>query len=93
MAVIAGLPKRFLILTPLYPGWTAVARRNVALSRISQARELHHPGVVRLCPQRPMTQNYHAPEIALRALICLEMRAVKCINRYGESAYEDGYRI
>ena len=37
--------------------------------------------------------NYHAPEIAFSAPYLSEMVRQEMYNRYGESAYEDGYRI
>ncbi len=41
----------------------------------------------------PIDANYHAPEIAFSRALSVGNGAPEMYNRYGESAYEDGYRI
>lgn len=92
MAVIAGLPKAPSTFNPLYSMDRAIARRNVVLSRmlsegyITQAQ-------YNQARSEPIDANYHAPEIAFSAPYLSEMVRQEMYNRYGESAYEDGYRI
>lgn len=70
----------------------ATARRNVVLSRmlsenyITQAQYDQARG-------EAIDANYHAPEIAFSAPYLSEMVRREMYNRYGEKAYEDGYRI
>ncbi|EAU9418166.1 carboxypeptidase/penicillin-binding protein 1A [Salmonella enterica] len=92
MTVIAGLPKAPSTFNPLYSMDRAIARRNVVLSRmlsegyITQAQ-------YNQARSEPIDANYHAPEIAFSAPYLSEMVRQEMYNRYGESAYEDGYRI
>lgn len=92
MAVIAGLPKAPSTFNPLYSMDRAIARRNVVLSRmlsegyITQAQYDD-------ASREPIDASYHAPEIAFSAPYLTEMVRQEMVNRYGEKAYEDGYRI
>ncbi|MGI3453610.1 transglycosylase domain-containing protein, partial [Citrobacter arsenatis] len=92
IAVIAGLPKAPSTFNPLYSMDRATARRNVVLSRmlsenyITQAQYDQARG-------EAIDANYHAPEIAFSAPYLSEMVRQEMYNRYGEKAYEDGYRI
>ncbi|WP_167519602.1 peptidoglycan glycosyltransferase/peptidoglycan DD-transpeptidase MrcA [Intestinirhabdus alba] len=92
MAVIAGLPKAPSTFNPLYSLNRATARRNVVLSRmlsegyITQAQ-------YNQARSEAINAGYHAPEIAFSAPWLTEMVRQEMYARYGESAYEDGYRI
>jgi len=92
MAVIAGLPKAPSTFNPLYSMDRATARRNVVLSRmlsegyITQAQYDESS-------REPIDASYHAPEIAFSAPYLTEMVRQEMFNRYGDKAYEDGYRI
>lgn len=92
MAVIAGLPKAPSTFNPLYSMPRATARRNVVLSRmlsegyITQAQYDEARG-------QAIDANYHAPEIAFSAPYLTEMVRQEMVKRYGEQAYEDGYRV
>ncbi|MGV3345225.1 peptidoglycan glycosyltransferase/peptidoglycan DD-transpeptidase MrcA [Enterobacteriaceae bacterium LUAb1] len=92
MAMIAGLPKAPSTSNPLYSKGRAQARRNVVLSRmldqgnITRAQYNHALG-------EPLEASYHAPEIAFSAPYLTEMVRQEMVKRYGDSAYEDGYRI
>ncbi|WP_342323260.1 peptidoglycan glycosyltransferase/peptidoglycan DD-transpeptidase MrcA [Kosakonia sp. BYX6] len=92
MAVIAGLPKAPSTFNPLYSLDRATARRNVVLARMQsegyiteqQAEEARSEAI---------DANYHAPEIAFSAPYLSEMVRQEMVNRYGDKAYEDGYRV
>ena len=92
MATIAGLPKAPSTFNPLYSLDRATARRNVVLSRmlsegyISQSEYDQARNDV-------IDANYHAPEIAFSAPYLTEMVRQEMVNRYGDKAYEDGYRV
>lgn len=92
MATIAGLPKAPSTFNPLYSMERAVARRNVVLSRmlsegyISQAQYDE-------ARNETIDASYHAPQIAFSAPYLTEMVRQDMVSRYGEKAYEDGYRI
>lgn len=92
IATIAGLPKAPSTFNPLYSLDRATSRRNVVLSRmlsegyISQTQYDQARSDV-------IDANYHAPEIAFSAPYLSEMVRQEMFSRYGEQAYEDGYRI
>ncbi len=92
MAVIAGLPKAPSTFNPLYSLDRATARRNVVLSRmlsegyITQAQ-------YNQARSEAIDANYHAPEIAFSAPYLTEMVRQDMVKKYGEQAYEDGYRV
>lgn len=92
MATIAGLPKAPSTFNPLYSLDRATSRRNVVLSRmlsegyISQSEYDQARNDV-------IDANYHAPEIAFSAPYLTEMVRQEMVSRYGDKAYEDGYRV
>lgn len=92
MATIAGLPKAPSTFNPIYSHDRAVARRNVVLARmldqnyISQAQYNE-------ARYEPLVASYHGPEIAFSAPYLTEMVRQEMIKRYGDNAYEDGYRV
>ncbi|STM17511.1 Penicillin-binding protein 1A [Escherichia coli] len=92
MAVIAGLPKAPSTFNPLYSMDRAVARRNVVLSRMLDEGYITQQQFDQTRTEA-INANYHAPEIAFSAPYLSEMVRQEMYNRYGESAYEDGYRI
>ncbi len=92
MAVIAGLPKAPSTFTPLYSLERSTSRRNVVLARmlsenyITQAQYDEARG-------EPIVANYHAPEIAFSAPYLSELVRQDLVSRYGDKAYEDGYKV
>lgn len=70
----------------------AVARRNVVLSRMLDEGYITQQQFDQTRTEA-INANYHAPEIAFSAPYLSEMVRQEMYNRYGESAYEDGYRI
>lgn len=92
MAVIAGLPKAPSTFNPLYSMERATSRRNVVLSRMlseNYITQAQYDSAVR----EPIDASYHAPEIAFSAPYLTEMVRQEMVSRYGDQAYEDGYRV
>lgn len=92
MAVIAGLPKAPSTFNPLYSMDRATARRNVVLSRMLSENDItqaQYDEAIR----EPINASYHAPEIAFSAPYLTEMVRQEMVTRYGDKAYEDGYRV
>ncbi|WP_297196793.1 peptidoglycan glycosyltransferase/peptidoglycan DD-transpeptidase MrcA [uncultured Pluralibacter sp.] len=92
IAVIAGLPKAPSTFNPLYSMKRALARRNVVLSRMLSENYITQAQYDDASRQ-PIDASYHAPEIAFSAPYLTEMVRQEMIKRYGENAYEDGYRV
>lgn len=92
MAVIAGLPKAPSTFNPLYSMDRATARRNVVLSRMLSENYITQAQYDEASRQT-IDASYHAPEIAFSAPYLSEMVRQEMFQRYGEKAYEDGYRI
>lgn len=92
MAVIAGLPKAPSTLNPLYSLNRATSRRNVVLARMLSEGYIDQVHYDR-ARSEAIDADYHAPEIAFSAPYLSEMVRQEMVSRYGEQAYEDGYRI
>ena len=92
MAVIAGLPKAPSTFNPLYSMDRALARRNVVLSRMLSENYITQAQYDEASSQ-PIDARYHAPEIAFSAPYLTEMVRQEMVKRYGDKAYEDGYRV
>ncbi len=92
MAVIAGLPKAPSTFNPLYSMDRATARRNVVLSRMLSEGYITQAQYDE-ARSEPIDASYHAPKIAFSAPYLSEMVRQEMVNRYGEQAYEDGYRV
>lgn len=92
MATIAGLPKAPSTFNPLYSLDRATSRRNVVLSRMLSEGYISQTQYDQ-ARNEAIDANYHAPEIAFSAPYLTEMVRQEMVSRYGEQAYEDGYRI
>ncbi|WP_165785390.1 peptidoglycan glycosyltransferase/peptidoglycan DD-transpeptidase MrcA [Raoultella sp. T31] len=92
MAVIAGLPKAPSTFNPLYSIDRATARRNVVLARMLNEGYITQTQYDQ-ARSEAIDARYHAPEIAFSAPYLSEMVRQEMVNRYGEQAYEDGYRV
>lgn len=92
MAVIAGLPKAPSTFNPLYSMDRALARRNVVLSRMLSEGYITQSQYDDALSQ-PIDANYHAPQIAFSANYLSEMVRQEMVNKYGENAYTDGYKV
>lgn len=92
IATIAGLPKAPSTYNPLYSMDRAVARRNVVLARMLNENYITQ-AQYNAARSQPIDADYHAPEIAFSAPYLTEMVRQDLVSRYGENAYEDGYRV
>ncbi len=92
MATIAGLPKAPSTFNPLYSLDRATSRRNVVLSRMLSEGYITQEQFTE-ARSETIDANYHAPEIAFSAPYLTELVRQEMVTRYGEKAYEDGYRV
>ena len=92
MATIAGLPKAPSTFNPLYSLDRATSRRNVVLSRMLSEGYITQEQFTQ-ARSETIDANYHAPEIAFSAPYLTELVRQEMVTRYGEKAYEDGYRV
>jgi len=92
MATIAGLPKAPSTFNPLYSLDRATSRRNVVLSRMLSEGYITQAQYDQ-ARNESIDANYHAPEIAFSAPYLTELVRQDMVGRYGEKAYEDGYRV
>nr|WP_240354997.1 peptidoglycan glycosyltransferase/peptidoglycan DD-transpeptidase MrcA [Pectobacterium brasiliense] len=92
MAMIAGLPKAPSTFNPLYSHDRAVARRNVVLARMKDENYITQ-AQYDAARSETLVANYHAPEISFSAPYVAEMARQEMVKRYGEDAYNDGYKV
>ncbi|MCS3432856.1 penicillin-binding protein 1A [Klebsiella sp. BIGb0407] len=92
IAMIAGLPKAPSTFNPIYSLERATARRNVVLSRMLSEGYITNAQYDEARNQ-PIEAYYHTPEIAFSAPYLSELVRQDMLNRYGENAYEDGYKV
>ncbi len=92
MAMIAGLPKAPSTFNPLYSHSRALARRNVVLARMLDQNDITQQQYDE-ARNTPLTASYHGPEIAFSAPYLSEMVRQEMVKRYGDRAYEDGYKV
>ncbi|MBS0968090.1 carboxypeptidase/penicillin-binding protein 1A [Chimaeribacter arupi] len=92
MAVIAGLPKAPSTFNPLYSHTRALSRRNVVLSRMLEENYITQAQYEQARDEE-LDADYHGPSIAFSAPYLSEMVRQEMVKRYGENAYNDGYRV
>ena len=92
MAMIAGLPKAPSTFNPLYSHARALARRNVVLARMLDQNYITQQQY-NDARNMPLTASYHGPEIAFSAPYLTELVRQEMVKRYGDSAYDDGYKV
>lgn len=92
MAMIAGLPKAPSTYNPLYSPDRAVARRNTVLYRMLEEKYITQQEYTD-AKNSPLIANYHEPEMAFSAPYLAEMVRQEMMERYGENAYTDGYKV
>ncbi|EBS5740050.1 carboxypeptidase/penicillin-binding protein 1A, partial [Salmonella enterica subsp. enterica serovar Eastbourne] len=92
IAVIAGLPKAPSTFNPLYSKSRALARRNVVLTRMLEENYITRAQYDE-ARNEPIEARYHAPEIDFSAPYLAEMVRMAMIEKYGENAYTDGYKV
>jgi len=92
MAMIAGLPKAPSTFNPLYSHERAVSRRNTVLARMLDQQYITQSQYDE-ARNSPLVAHYHAPEIAFSAPYLTEMVRQEMVKRYGDDAYNDGYKV
>ncbi|MBI6547805.1 peptidoglycan glycosyltransferase/peptidoglycan DD-transpeptidase MrcA [Xenorhabdus lircayensis] len=92
IAMIAGLPKAPSTFNPLYSYDRAVNRRNVVLGRMLEEGYITQ-SQYNEAREEKLVARYHAPQIVFSAPYLTEMARQEMINRYGENAYTDGYKV
>lgn len=92
MAMIAGLPKAPSTYNPLYSHDRALTRRNTVLYRMLEEKYITQQEYMD-AKNSPLIANYHEPEIAFAAPYLAEMVRQDMMERYGENAYTDGYKV
>ncbi len=92
MAMIAGLPKAPSANNPLRNPNRALVRRDWILSRMERLGYIT-PEEHQQARSEPVTASYHGPEVELNAPYVAEMARTELFRRYGQSVYEDGYRV
>ncbi|KAA8996375.1 peptidoglycan glycosyltransferase/peptidoglycan DD-transpeptidase MrcA [Affinibrenneria salicis] len=92
MAMIAGLPKAPSTFNPLYSYDRALSRRNVVLARMRDENYITQAQYDQARNEK-LEADYHTPEIAFSAPWLAEMVRQEMFNRYGENAYNDGYKV
>lgn len=92
MAMIAGLPKAPSTFNPLYSYDRAINRRNVVLMRMLDEKYITRDQYDR-ARSEPIVANYHVPQIAFSSPYLAEMVRLEMIERYGENAYNDGFKV
>ncbi|MGL4860679.1 MAG: peptidoglycan glycosyltransferase/peptidoglycan DD-transpeptidase MrcA [Enterobacteriaceae bacterium] len=92
MAMIAGLPKAPSVTNPLTSPERALARRNTVLMRMWQENYINEQAYQQ-ARNEPVKARYHVPEIDFSAPYFTEMVRQEMVQRYGENAYTDGYKV
>ena len=92
MAMIAGLPKAPSTFNPLYSHARALSRRNVVLARMLDQNYITQQQYD-AARNTPLVATYHGPEITFSAPYLSEMVRQEMVKRYGDGAYDDGYKV
>jgi penicillin-binding protein 1A len=92
LAMVAGLPKAPSAYNPIANPDRALTRRNWILGRMLMlgyiTEAMHDQAVSAL-----ISAEYHGPSFATNAQYAAEMARQFMIDRYGSSAYTEGYRV
>ncbi|RLM25144.1 carboxypeptidase/penicillin-binding protein 1A [Brenneria alni] len=92
MAMIAGLPKAPSTFNPLYSYDRAIARRNVVLARMRDENYITQAQYDEARNEK-LVADYHSPQISFSAPYLAEMVRQEMVKRYGDNAYNDGYKV
>ncbi|WP_127960096.1 peptidoglycan glycosyltransferase/peptidoglycan DD-transpeptidase MrcA [Serratia microhaemolytica] len=92
IATIAGLPKAPSTFNPLYSHTRALSRRNVVLARMLDEGYIDQQQYEQ-ARNEALVASYHTPEISFQAPYLAEMVRQEMVKRYGEQAYNDGYKV
>lgn len=92
LAMIAGLPKAPSTYNPLVNPERALVRRNWILERMHKLGHIDREAL-EVASSQPVTASYHGPVVDLPAPYAAEMARQFSLEKFGISAYEDGYSI
>ncbi|MGI9283836.1 MAG: penicillin-binding protein 1A [Pseudomonadales bacterium] len=92
LAMIAGLPKAPSRYNPIINPDRALLRRNWILRRMQSLGTLTNEEY-ETAKQQPISASLHGQRLAMRAPYVAEMARAEMIERYGDAAYVDGYRV
>ncbi|MGI9293417.1 MAG: penicillin-binding protein 1A [Pseudomonadales bacterium] len=92
LAMIAGLPKAPSRYNPIINPDRALIRRNWILRRMQWLGTLTSEEL-ETAEQQPISASLHGQRLAMRAPYVAEMARAEMIERYGDAAYVDGYRV
>lgn len=92
MAMIAGLPKAPSAYNPLANPERALIRRNWILGRMRDLGHISQPQFNEAV-NAPLTASFNAPRTEVNADYVAEMARAEMFARFGEAAYNDGYRV
>lgn len=92
IAMIAGLPKAPSAYNPLANPDRAVIRRNYVLRRMRDLSIISQKDFD-LASAAPVTAKLHVAQRALEGGYVAEMVRAELVERYGDAAYSNGYRV
>ena len=92
IAMIAGLPKAPSAYNPLANPTRAVVRRNYVLRRMRELSMISQQDFD-LASVAPVTAKLHVAQRSLEGGYVAEMVRSELVQRFGDSAYSDGYRV
>ncbi len=92
IAMIAGLPKAPSRFNPIINPSRALERRNYVLRRMAKLGYISEQELPEAL-EVPVTAKMHGSQTDMRASYIAEMVRSEMIDRYGENAYTDGFKV
>ncbi|MEJ2479278.1 MAG: PBP1A family penicillin-binding protein [Acidihalobacter sp.] len=92
MAMIAGLPKAPSAFNPIADPKAALDRRKYVLNRMHDVGYITE-AQLKSALQKPITASLHAANVQVHAPYVAEMVRSEMVQRYGERAYTDGFKV
>ncbi|MDX1634957.1 MAG: penicillin-binding protein 1A [Marinobacter sp.] len=92
MAMLATLPKAPSAYNPIANPERALIRRNWVLGRMKELGFITEDAYT-LASSAPVTASYYGPATEIDADYVAEMARADMVERYGEAAYTDGYKV
>ena len=92
MAMIAGLPKAPSAYNPVADPKQALDRRKYVLNRMHDVGYITE-AQLKAALQEPITASLHAANIQVHAPYVSEMVRAELVQRYGDRAYTDGFKV
>ena len=92
IAMIAGLPQAPSAANPIRNPQRAIKRRNHVLNRMLKLEKISQEAYY-LAVSEPVSASYHGVSSEMEASYLAEMVRQDMLNRFGKSAYTEGYRV